>query len=48
MLLIACSKSAKLDTLELFAVDDHLIVNEFAPRVHNSGHWTIEGSETSQ
>ncbi|SHE20192.1 5-(carboxyamino)imidazole ribonucleotide synthase [methanotrophic endosymbiont of Bathymodiolus puteoserpentis (Logatchev)] len=34
--------------LELFAVDDQLIVNEFAPRVHNSGHWTIEGSETSQ
>lgn len=34
--------------LELFAVDDKLIANEFAPRVHNSGHWTIEGSETSQ
>jgi len=25
-----------------------LIANEFAPRVHNSGHWTIEGAETSQ
>jgi len=25
-----------------------LIANEMAPRVHNSGHWTIEGSETSQ
>ncbi len=34
--------------LELFAVDNGLIANEFAPRVHNSGHWTIEGSETSQ
>ena len=34
--------------LELFAVGDKLIANEFAPRVHNSGHWTIEGSETSQ
>jgi 5-(carboxyamino)imidazole ribonucleotide synthase len=26
----------------------HLMVNEMAPRVHNSGHWTIEGAETSQ
>jgi 5-(carboxyamino)imidazole ribonucleotide synthase len=26
----------------------HLVVNEMAPRVHNSGHWTIEGAETSQ
>jgi 5-(carboxyamino)imidazole ribonucleotide synthase len=26
----------------------HLLVNEMAPRVHNSGHWTIEGAETSQ
>ncbi len=34
--------------LELFAVGDQLIANEFAPRVHNSGHWTIEGSKTSQ
>lgn len=34
--------------LELFVVGDKLIANEFAPRVHNSGHWTIEGSETSQ
>lgn len=34
--------------LELFEVDGHLLANEFAPRVHNSGHWTIEGSETSQ
>lgn len=34
--------------LELFVIDDELFANEFAPRVHNSGHWTIEGSETSQ
>jgi 5-(carboxyamino)imidazole ribonucleotide synthase len=34
--------------LELFVVGDDLFANEFAPRVHNSGHWTIEGAETSQ
>jgi len=34
--------------LELFAVDGSLLANEMAPRVHNSGHWTIEGAETSQ
>lgn len=34
--------------LELFEQDGKLLANEFAPRVHNSGHWTIEGSETSQ
>ncbi|MGJ0485104.1 MAG: 5-(carboxyamino)imidazole ribonucleotide synthase [Methylomicrobium sp.] len=34
--------------LELFQVNGHLFANEFAPRVHNSGHWTIEGAETSQ
>ena len=34
--------------LELFVVGDTLLANEFAPRVHNSGHWTIEGAETSQ
>lgn len=34
--------------LELFDVDGALLANEFAPRVHNSGHWTIEGTETSQ
>ena len=34
--------------LELFVCDDDLMANEFAPRVHNSGHWTIEGSATSQ
>ena len=35
-------------TLELFDSTDDLIVNEIAPRVHNSGHWTIEGAQTSQ
>ena len=34
--------------LELFVVGDAMIANEFAPRVHNSGHWTIEGSASSQ
>ena len=34
--------------LELFAVGDALLANEFAPRVHNSGHWTIEGADPSQ
>jgi 5-(carboxyamino)imidazole ribonucleotide synthase len=34
--------------LELFCRDGMLLANELAPRVHNSGHWTIEGSETSQ
>jgi 5-(carboxyamino)imidazole ribonucleotide synthase len=48
--------SAALDALnyvgvlaiEFFAVGDTLLANEMAPRVHNSGHWTIEGAETSQ
>jgi 5-(carboxyamino)imidazole ribonucleotide synthase len=35
-------------TLELFVKGGQLIANEMAPRVHNSGHWTIEGAETSQ
>ena len=34
--------------IEFFVLDGHLIANEMAPRVHNSGHWTIEGAETSQ
>ena len=34
--------------IELFQVGDALLANEMAPRVHNSGHWTIEGAETSQ
>ena len=34
--------------LELFLRDGVLLANEMAPRVHNSGHWTIEGAETCQ
>jgi 5-(carboxyamino)imidazole ribonucleotide synthase len=34
--------------LELFVKDGQLLGNEMAPRVHNSGHWTIEGAITSQ
>ncbi|HEU0153029.1 MAG TPA: 5-(carboxyamino)imidazole ribonucleotide synthase [Arenimonas sp.] len=34
--------------LELFLRDGVLLANEMAPRVHNSGHWTLEGAETSQ
>lgn len=35
-------------TIEFFVHDGALLVNEIAPRVHNSGHWTIDGSECSQ
>ena len=35
-------------TVEFFACRDGALVNEIAPRVHNSGHWTIEGAVTSQ
>ncbi|HEX6784153.1 MAG TPA: 5-(carboxyamino)imidazole ribonucleotide synthase [Sphingomicrobium sp.] len=35
-------------TVEFFATKDGPLVNEIAPRVHNSGHWTIEGAVTSQ
>jgi 5-(carboxyamino)imidazole ribonucleotide synthase len=34
--------------LELFVAGNQLLANEFAPRVHNSGHWTIEGAAPSQ
>ena len=34
--------------VELFEVDGRLLANEFAPRVHNTAHWTIDGAETSQ
>jgi 5-(carboxyamino)imidazole ribonucleotide synthase len=34
--------------IELFDVNGRLMANEMAPRVHNSGHWTIEGSVCSQ
>jgi 5-(carboxyamino)imidazole ribonucleotide synthase len=35
-------------TLEFFATDQGPVFNEMAPRVHNSGHWTVEGALTSQ
>ncbi|HMH29200.1 MAG TPA: 5-(carboxyamino)imidazole ribonucleotide synthase [Steroidobacteraceae bacterium] len=35
-------------TIEFFVVQGSLVANEMAPRVHNSGHWTIEGCVTSQ
>ncbi|MDF1796714.1 MAG: 5-(carboxyamino)imidazole ribonucleotide synthase [Coxiellaceae bacterium] len=53
----ACAEIEKIVTsvnyvgimaLELFFKDDQLLANEVAPRVHNSGHWTIEGADTSQ
>jgi len=34
--------------VELFVISDDIYVNETAPRVHNSGHWTIDGADTSQ
>jgi 5-(carboxyamino)imidazole ribonucleotide synthase len=34
--------------VELFQVGSRLLANEYAPRVHNTGHWTIDGAETSQ
>lgn len=35
-------------TIEFFVTEREAIFNEMAPRVHNSGHWTIEGARTSQ
>lgn len=45
--------AARLDyigvlALEFFQVGEQLLVNEIAPRVHNSGHWTQQGSDTCQ
>ena len=45
--------TAKLDyvgvlAIELFQAGDELLANEMAPRVHNSGHYSIEGAQTSQ
>ncbi len=51
---LACAVAEKLDLVGLLAVemflrnDGELIINELAPRPHNSGHWTIEGCATSQ
>lgn len=50
---LSCRVADALDhvgvlTLEFFACPDGARFNEMAPRVHNSGHWTIEGARTSQ
>ncbi len=51
---LACTIAEKLELIGLLAVemfltkDGTLLVNELAPRPHNSGHWTIEGCSTSQ
>ncbi|SEN73273.1 5-(carboxyamino)imidazole ribonucleotide synthase [Sphingomonas gellani] len=50
---LACRIAARLEYVgvlacEFFATADGPVFNEMAPRVHNSGHWTIEGAETSQ
>jgi 5-(carboxyamino)imidazole ribonucleotide synthase len=51
---LACSIVAKLDTTGIFAVemflskDDEMVVNEISPRVHNSGHLTLESASVSQ
>ncbi|MBV8426214.1 MAG: ATP-grasp domain-containing protein, partial [Hyphomicrobiales bacterium] len=54
---IARRTAEALDVIGVFAVEmfvcethgcETLLVNEIAPRVHNTGHWTIEGAETSQ
>jgi 5-(carboxyamino)imidazole ribonucleotide synthase len=34
--------------IEMFQIGNELLVNEIAPRVHNSGHWSIQGAKTSQ
>jgi len=54
---IALKIAERLDYVGIFAIEffvvpengrDTLLVNEVAPRVHNSGHWTMDGAETSQ
>tara|TARA_R100001244_G_scaffold9454_5_gene11490 strand:+ start:17308 stop:18378 length:1071 start_codon:yes stop_codon:yes gene_type:complete len=50
---LAAKMAEKMDyvgvlTCEFFATKDGPVFNEMAPRVHNSGHWTIEGAVTSQ
>jgi 5-(carboxyamino)imidazole ribonucleotide synthase len=54
---IARRTAEALEVIGVFAVEmfvckvqgrETLLVNEVAPRVHNTGHWTIEGAETSQ
>jgi 5-(carboxyamino)imidazole ribonucleotide synthase len=51
---LAADVAARLDVVGLLAVefflttDGEILVNELAPRPHNSGHWSIDGCETSQ
>ena len=54
---LAARVGAALDYVGVFAVeffvqgegrDESLFINEIAPRVHNSGHWTLDGADTSQ
>jgi 5-(carboxyamino)imidazole ribonucleotide synthase len=50
---LAADIAAELDyvgvlAVEMFIVDGRLVVNELAPRPHNSGHWTLDGAHTSQ
>ncbi len=42
------SEAVGVMAIELFVARGELLINELAPRVHNSGHWTIEGAQTSQ
>ena len=50
---LACEIAAALDyvgvlAVEMFIVAGDLVINELAPRPHNSGHWTLDASRTSQ
>ena len=50
---LACAIADALDyvgvlAVEMFVVDGQLLVNEIAPRPHNSGHWTLDAARTSQ
>lgn len=45
---LAALNYAGVLAIEFFETDGKLLANEMACRVHNSGHWTIEGAETSQ
>ncbi|MFC3195621.1 5-(carboxyamino)imidazole ribonucleotide synthase [Marinicella sediminis] len=54
-LTVACAKKMAetlkyvgVMVVEFFQTGDEVFVNEMAPRVHNSGHWSIEGADTSQ
>lgn len=43
-----CLKLIGILAIEFFIRDDEVLINEIAPRPHNSGHWTLDGSITSQ